>query len=83
LFHLIMLYTHCCGHGLMWYHILAFAAGVKKSGYNLDRSTQEKVTDGAREAYEKFTGYVLFLFFSPFLRFRFVSKWLLLTDISV
>ncbi|KAJ6091534.1 hypothetical protein N7467_003503 [Penicillium canescens] len=35
----------------------AFAAGVKKSGYNLDRSTQEKVTDGAREAYEKFTGY--------------------------
>ncbi|KAJ9490545.1 hypothetical protein VN97_g2725 [Penicillium thymicola] len=34
----------------------AFAAGVKKSGYNLDRSTQEKITDGAREAYEKVTG---------------------------
>ncbi|KAJ6022746.1 hypothetical protein N7460_013141 [Penicillium canescens] len=34
----------------------AFAAGAKKSGYNLDRNTQEKVTDGAREAYEKFTG---------------------------
>ncbi|KAJ5462771.1 hypothetical protein N7475_007715 [Penicillium sp. IBT 31633x] len=34
----------------------AFAAGVKKSGYNLDRNTQEKITDGAREAYEKFTG---------------------------
>ncbi|CAI7594203.1 hypothetical protein PCG10_003417 [Penicillium crustosum] len=34
----------------------AFAAGVKKTGYNLDRSTQEKITDGAREAYEKATG---------------------------
>ncbi|KAJ5602606.1 hypothetical protein N7537_005562 [Penicillium hordei] len=34
----------------------AFAAGVKKSGYNLDRSAQEKITDGAREAYEKVTG---------------------------
>ncbi|CAI7625883.1 unnamed protein product [Penicillium glandicola] len=34
----------------------AFAAGVKKSGYNLDRSTQEKITDGARSAYEKATG---------------------------
>ncbi|KAJ5795147.1 hypothetical protein N7457_001746 [Penicillium paradoxum] len=34
----------------------AFAAGVKKAGYNLDRDTQEKITDGAREAYEKFTG---------------------------
>ncbi|KGO74349.1 hypothetical protein PITC_008730 [Penicillium italicum] len=34
----------------------AFAAGVKKSGYNLDRSAQEKITDGAREAFEKVTG---------------------------
>ncbi|KAF4764139.1 hypothetical protein N7455_011064 [Penicillium solitum] len=34
----------------------AFGAGVKKSGYNLDRSTQEKITDGARSAYEKATG---------------------------
>ncbi|KAJ5197393.1 hypothetical protein N7449_007872 [Penicillium cf. viridicatum] len=34
----------------------AFAAGVKKSGYNLDRNAQEKITDGAREAYEKATG---------------------------
>ncbi|KAJ5941473.1 hypothetical protein N7516_001641 [Penicillium verrucosum] len=34
----------------------AFAAGAKKSGYNLDRNTQEKITDGAREAYEKATG---------------------------
>ncbi|KAJ5512268.1 hypothetical protein N7463_001820 [Penicillium fimorum] len=34
----------------------AFAAGVKKSGYNLDRNMQEKITDGAREAYEKATG---------------------------
>jgi hypothetical protein len=34
----------------------AFAAGVKQSGYNLDRNTQEKITDGAREAYEKVTG---------------------------
>ncbi|KAJ5562920.1 hypothetical protein N7535_002633 [Penicillium sp. DV-2018c] len=33
-----------------------FAAGVKKSGYNVDRSTQEKITDGAREAFEKVTG---------------------------
>lgn len=36
--------------------ITAFGAGVKKSGYNLDRSTQEKITDGARSAYEKATG---------------------------
>ncbi|CAP96583.1 hypothetical protein E8E15_003444 [Penicillium rubens] len=34
----------------------AFAAGVKKSGYNIDRNMQEKITDGAREAYEKATG---------------------------
>ncbi|KAJ5958235.1 uncharacterized protein N7479_005385 [Penicillium vulpinum] len=34
----------------------AFAAGVKKSGYSLDRNMQEKITDGAREAYEKATG---------------------------
>ncbi|OQE40152.1 hypothetical protein PENCOP_c006G08347 [Penicillium coprophilum] len=34
----------------------AFAAGVKKSGYNVDRNMQEKITDGAREAYEKATG---------------------------
>jgi hypothetical protein len=38
--------------------------GVKKSGYNLDRSTQEKVTDGVRDAFEKATGYVLLFFFS-------------------
>jgi hypothetical protein len=37
--------------------------GVKKSGYNLDRSTQEKVTDGVRDAFEKATGYVLLFFF--------------------
>jgi hypothetical protein len=35
---------------------LAFAMGAKKSGYNLDRNMQEKITDGAREAYEKATG---------------------------
>ncbi|KAJ5836910.1 hypothetical protein N7447_002936 [Penicillium robsamsonii] len=34
----------------------AFAAGVKKSGFNLDSNMQEKITDGAREAYEKATG---------------------------
>ncbi|KAI2733921.1 hypothetical protein CBS147332_936 [Penicillium roqueforti] len=34
----------------------AFGAGVKKSGYNVDRNTQEKITDGARSAYEKATG---------------------------
>ncbi|KAJ5398683.1 hypothetical protein N7465_009172 [Penicillium sp. CMV-2018d] len=34
----------------------AFAAGVKKSGYNIDRSTQEKITDGGRAAYEKYSG---------------------------
>lgn len=40
-----------------WYaSVSAFAAGAKKSGYNLDRNTQEKITDGAREAYEKATG---------------------------
>ncbi|KAJ5301570.1 hypothetical protein PENANT_c002G02063 [Penicillium antarcticum] len=34
----------------------AFAAGVSKSGYNIDRSMQEKITDAGREAYEKATG---------------------------
>ncbi|KXG49687.1 uncharacterized protein PGRI_056550 [Penicillium griseofulvum] len=34
----------------------AFAMGAKKSGYNIDRNMQEKITDGAREAYEKATG---------------------------
>lgn len=42
------------------------AAGflAKKSGHNMDAKTTEKVTDGARGLYEKFTGWVL-LFVSP------------------
>ena len=35
---------------------IAFAAGSKQSGYNIDPKTQEKITDGGREAYEKFSG---------------------------
>lgn len=34
----------------------AFAAGVKKSGYNINPSTQEKMTDAGRGAFEKATG---------------------------
>lgn len=29
---------------------------AKKSGHSVDRNTSEKITDGAREAYEKATG---------------------------
>lgn len=34
----------------------AFDAGVKKSGYNIDRQQQEKITDAGRGAFEKSTG---------------------------
>ncbi|KAM0327055.1 hypothetical protein ACHAQA_006178 [Verticillium albo-atrum] len=34
----------------------AFDFASKKSGQNLDRNTQEKITDGGRSAYEKATG---------------------------
>ncbi|KAJ5677125.1 uncharacterized protein N7477_002758 [Penicillium maclennaniae] len=34
----------------------AFGFASKKSGHNMDRSTQEKITDAGREAYEKATG---------------------------
>ncbi|KJZ69814.1 hypothetical protein HIM_10793 [Hirsutella minnesotensis 3608] len=34
----------------------AFGMGVKKSGHNIDRNTQEKITDAGRSAYEKATG---------------------------
>jgi hypothetical protein len=34
----------------------AFAFGAKKSGHNMDRSTEEKITDAGRETYEKLTG---------------------------
>lgn len=34
----------------------AFDMGMKKSGHNVDRNTSEKITDGAREAFEKATG---------------------------
>lgn len=34
----------------------AFDMGMKKSGHNVDRNTSEKITDGARSAYEKVTG---------------------------
>lgn len=36
--------------------ILAFDMLAKKSGHSVDRNTSEKITDGAREAYEKATG---------------------------
>ncbi|KAG7114643.1 hypothetical protein HYQ46_011914 [Verticillium longisporum] len=34
----------------------AFDFASKKSGHNIDRNTQEKITDGGRSAYEKATG---------------------------
>ncbi|KAL7899564.1 hypothetical protein HDV64DRAFT_246664 [Trichoderma sp. TUCIM 5745] len=34
----------------------AFGMGSKKAGYNIDRSTQEKITDTGREIFEKVTG---------------------------
>lgn len=30
--------------------------GAKKSGHNMDRNTQEKITDAGRGMYEKVTG---------------------------
>ncbi|PNY18299.1 Uncharacterized protein TCAP_07585 [Tolypocladium capitatum] len=36
----------------------AFGVASKKSGHNLDRNTQEKITDAGRGAYEKVTGQV-------------------------
>lgn len=35
---------------------LAFDMGSKKAGHPVDRNTAEKITDGARSAYEKATG---------------------------
>ena len=37
--------------------LLAFDFAAKKSGHSMDRNTEEKITDGAREQYEKLTGY--------------------------
>ncbi|KAK3186561.1 hypothetical protein K4F52_004601 [Lecanicillium sp. MT-2017a] len=34
----------------------AFAFGASKTGQNINRDTQEKITDGGRSAYEKMTG---------------------------
>ncbi|KAF3763403.1 hypothetical protein M406DRAFT_323154, partial [Cryphonectria parasitica EP155] len=34
----------------------AFDFGAKKSGHTVDRNTSEKITDGAREMFEKATG---------------------------
>ncbi|KAJ4861756.1 hypothetical protein T069G_02710 [Trichoderma breve] len=34
----------------------AFSMGAKKSGHNMDRNTQEKITDAGRNMYEKVTG---------------------------
>ncbi|KAK5989451.1 hypothetical protein PT974_10970 [Cladobotryum mycophilum] len=34
----------------------AFGMAAKKSGHNVDRNTQEKITDAGRAAYEKATG---------------------------
>lgn len=51
------LIVHCAIRIFDWQAFTsAFAAGIKKSGYNLDRNAQEKITDGARSAYEKATG---------------------------
>lgn len=34
----------------------AFAAGVKKSGYDISPENQEKITDAGRQGYEKMSG---------------------------
>ncbi|KAM0525654.1 hypothetical protein ACHAPE_000364 [Trichoderma viride] len=34
----------------------AFGMGSKKAGYNMNRNTQEKITDAGRNMYEKVTG---------------------------
>ncbi|PNP40823.1 hypothetical protein TGAM01_v202613 [Trichoderma gamsii] len=34
----------------------AFGMGSKKAGYNMNRNTQEKITDAGRSMYEKVTG---------------------------
>lgn len=34
----------------------AFGFIAKKSGHSIDRNTSEKITDGARSAFEKITG---------------------------
>ncbi|KJK83509.1 hypothetical protein H634G_01638 [Metarhizium anisopliae BRIP 53293] len=34
----------------------AFGMAASKSGHNIDRNTQEKITDAGRTAYEKATG---------------------------
>ncbi|KAL7938621.1 hypothetical protein V8C35DRAFT_288659 [Trichoderma chlorosporum] len=34
----------------------AFAMGAKESGHNMNRNTQEKITDAGRNMYEKVTG---------------------------
>lgn len=36
--------------------VTAFDMGSKKSGHQFDRNTSEKITDGARGAFEKVTG---------------------------
>lgn len=36
----------------------AFGFAANKSGHNVDRNTEEKITDAGRNAYEKMTGYV-------------------------
>lgn len=38
---------------------LAWDFASKKAGHDFDRETDEKITDGARNAYEKYSGYVL------------------------
>jgi hypothetical protein len=36
---------------------VVFSAGLKKTGHgNMNRDTQEKITDGVRGAFEKVTG---------------------------
>lgn len=36
--------------------ILGIGFASKKAGYNVDRNTEEKIGDGMRGAYEKFSG---------------------------
>lgn len=42
--------------------LAAFALIAKKSGHNIDAKTSEKITDGARNIFEKLTGYVLIVY---------------------
>lgn len=56
---LLGLTTRRCSLSQAVTHIINFTAfdmGMKKSGHNMNRDTSEKITDGARSAFEKVTG---------------------------